>query len=156
MSEAATRRVFSGSPWEDEFGYCRAVELPDGRVLVSGCTSVVDGEVTDGSPYDQAVNAFGVALAALAELGLDSGHVVRTRMFLTHVRDVDDVGRAHREVFGHARPAASLVVVSGFVDPRLVVEVEVEAHRAAAPHSPRAEETAADAADALPTPGEGR
>ncbi|NJQ14856.1 Rid family hydrolase [Streptomyces bohaiensis] len=156
MSEATTRRVFSASGWEDEFGHCRAVELPDGRVLVSGCTAAVDGGVADGGPYDQAVDAFGAALSALAELGLDSGHVVRTRMYLTHARDVEDVGRAHREILGHARPAASLVVVAGLVDPRLVVEVEVEAHRDAVPHSPRAEETAADAADALPAPGEDR
>ncbi|WP_103528242.1 MULTISPECIES: Rid family hydrolase [Streptomyces] len=144
-----TRRVFSDAPWESEFGYARAVELPDGRVLVSGCTSIVDGHVVDGSPYEQAVNSFRVALDALAELGLDSGHVVRTRMFLTHARDAEDAGRAHREMVGHARPAASMVVVSAFIDPRLVFEVEVEAHRAATPHSPPAEETAAG-----PVPGE--
>lgn len=125
----AVRRVFSGAPWEDTFGYARAVELPNGLVLVSGCTSVVDGEVAGGSPYEQTVTSFRVALDALAELGLTAADVVRTRMYVSHGRDVEDVGRAHAELFGEVRPAASMLVISGFVDSRLVVEVEVEAYR---------------------------
>jgi enamine deaminase RidA (YjgF/YER057c/UK114 family) len=124
------RRVFSGAPWEDEFGYARAVALPNGLVLVSGCTSVVDGQLLPGSPYEQAINSFQTAINALQELGLGAEHVVRTRMYVTHNRDVDDVGRAHQELFGEVRPAASMIIVSGFVDSSLVVEVEVEAYRA--------------------------
>ncbi|WP_406266404.1 Rid family hydrolase [Streptomyces sp. NBC_00191] len=126
------RRVASDGPWEEAFGYSRAVELPNGLVLVSGCTSVVDGVVLDGSPYDQAITAFGVAVGALRDLGLDREHVVRTRMYISHARDVEEIGRAHRELFGTVRPAASMLIVSGFVDPRLVVEVEVEAYRGGA------------------------
>ncbi|WP_329069249.1 RidA family protein [Streptomyces sp. NBC_01429] len=132
MSEDSVRRVrkiSSGGPWEESFGYSRAVELPNGLVLVSGCTSVVDGRIAEGGPYEQAVTAFGVALKALGELGLGAGDVVRTRMYLTHVRDADEVGRAHKELFDTARPAASMVVVAGLIDPSLVVEVEVEAYR---------------------------
>jgi len=123
------RRVTTGAPWEEAFGYSRAVELPNGLVLVSGCTSIVDGEIAGGGPYEQAVNAFGVAFAALGELGLGREDVVRTRMYITHARDVEDVGRAHKELFDSVRPAASMIIVSGFVDPSLVVEVEVEAFR---------------------------
>ncbi|MFC9279948.1 RidA family protein [Streptomyces collinus] len=123
------RRVSTGAPWEEQFGYSRAVELPNGLVLVSGCTSIVDGQIAGGGPYEQAVNAFKVALAALGQLGLGRDDVVRTRMYLTHARDVDDVGRAHKELFDTVRPAASMIIVSGFVDPSLVVEVEVEAFR---------------------------
>ncbi|MFE5144044.1 Rid family hydrolase [Streptomyces fagopyri] len=130
---SGVRRVTSDAPWEDTFGYSRAVELPNGLVLVSGCTSVIDGAIVDGGPYEQAVNSFGVALAALAELGLGRDDVVRTRMHLTHARDVEEVGRAHKEIFGPVRPAASMLIVSGLVDPRLVVEVEVEAYREATP-----------------------
>ncbi|MFF5568599.1 RidA family protein [Streptomyces sp. NPDC012623] len=133
MSEEAVRpvrKIASGGPWEESFGYSRAVELPNGLVLVSGCTSVIDGRIAEGGPYEQAVTAFGVALKALGELGLGAEHVVRTRMYLTHVRDADDVGRAHKELFDAARPAASMVVVAGLIDPSLVVEVEVEAYRA--------------------------
>ncbi|NEB01616.1 RidA family protein [Streptomyces sp. SID13726] len=123
------RRVTTGAPWEETFGYSRAVQLPNGLVLVSGCTSVVDGEIVAGDPYEQTVNSFNVAFAALEELGLGRDDVVRTRLYITHARDVDEVGRAHKELFDAVRPAASLIIVSGFVDPSLVVEVEVEAFR---------------------------
>lgn len=124
---AGVRRIQSGAPWEEKFGYARAVELPGGLVLVAGCTSVVKGEISAGSPYEQAVTAFEVAFAALAQAGLGREDVVRTRMYLTHARDADDVGRAHKELFDDVRPVATMVVVSGLVDPSLVVEVEVEA-----------------------------
>ncbi|WP_328539300.1 RidA family protein [Streptomyces sp. NBC_00344] len=127
MSEV--RRITSGGPWEESVGYSRAVELPNGLVLVSGCTSIVNGQISAGGPYDQAVTAFGVAIDALGQLGLGARHVVRTRMYITHARDVEEVGRAHKELFGTVRPAASMLIVSGFIDPSLVVEVEVDAYR---------------------------
>ncbi|WP_367323859.1 RidA family protein [Streptomyces sp. HUAS ZL42] len=128
------RRVTTGAPWEETFGYSRAVELPNGLVLVSGCTSIVDGEIAGGGPHEQAVNAFNVAFSALEQLGLGRDDVVRTRMYITHARDVDEVGRAHKELFDSVRPAASMIIVSGFVDPSLVVEVEVEAYRPGGEH----------------------
>ena len=127
------RRVDSGGPWEEAVGYSRAVELPNGLVLVSGCTSVVNGVIDAGTPYEQTLNAFQAAFDALKTLGLGSEDVVRTRMYITHARDVDDVGRAHKELFDAVRPAASMIIVSGFIDPSLVVEVEVEAYRGDTP-----------------------
>lgn len=123
------RKTSSKNPWEESYGYSRAVQLPNGLVLVSGCTSVIDGRIAEGSPYEQTKTAFGVAVTALRELGLEATDVVRTRMYITHSRDADDVGRAHKELFHAVRPAASMIIVSGFVDPSLVVEVEVEAYR---------------------------
>ncbi|MCW8218383.1 RidA family protein [Streptomyces halstedii] len=125
----SVRRVSSGGPWEEKFGYSRAVRLPNGLVLVSGCTSVVNGEISAGGPYEQAVASFQLAFDALKQVGLGREDVVRTRMYLTHARDVDEVGRAHKEQFDDVRPAASMIIVAGFVDPSLVVEVEVEAYR---------------------------
>ncbi|MFI7233994.1 RidA family protein [Streptomyces cyaneofuscatus] len=134
MSDAATsvRRISTGAPWEEKFGYSRAVELPNGLVLVAGCTSVINGEIAAGSPYEQTITAFDVAFAALEQIGLTREDVVRTRMYITHARDVDDIGRAHKELFDAVRPAASMIIVSGFVDPSLVVEVEIEAYRGGA------------------------
>ncbi|MFF0424451.1 RidA family protein [Streptomyces sp. NPDC004520] len=126
---AEVRKVVTGAPWEEQFGYSRAVELPNGTVLVSGCTSVIGGAIADGGPYEQAINSFNVAFDALKQLDLGPEDVVRTRMYITHARDVDEVGRAHKELFDAVRPAASMIIVSGFVDPRLVVEVEIEAYR---------------------------
>ncbi|MET8507193.1 RidA family protein [Streptomyces sp. NPDC004787] len=122
-------RVKSGSPWEDAFGFARAVAAGD-RVVVGGTTafkgSVLHGE---GDPYQQARAAFGTALEAIAGFGLGPESVIRTRMLLTHARDIDAVGRAHQEVFGEVRPVTTLMVVAGFVDPRILVEVELEAYR---------------------------
>ncbi|MFE1776921.1 Rid family hydrolase [Streptomyces sp. NPDC059008] len=133
---SGVRRFTAGDPrtedpWADAFGRSRAVELANGLVLVSGCTSVIDGQVVAADPHEQAVTSFQAALSALEQVGLGRDDVVRTRMYLTHARDVDEVGRAHKELFDSVRPVASMIIVSGFVDPRLVVEVELEAYREA-------------------------
>lgn len=129
MTSEAVRRVQSGSPWEESFGFARAVAVGD-RVLVAGTTafkgSVLYGE---GDPYEQARVAFTSAVEAIGEFGLGVESVIRTRMYLTHQRDVDDVGRAHKEFFDAVRPVSTLLVVEGFVDPRILVEVELEAFR---------------------------
>ncbi|MGW1022496.1 RidA family protein [Streptomyces sp. NPDC002577] len=131
MTTDAVRRVQSGTPWEESIGFARAVAAGD-RVLVAGTTSfkgsVLYGE---GDPYEQAKVAFSHALEAIAEFGLGIESVIRTRMYLTHARDVDEVGRAHKELFDSVRPAATMLVVEGFVDPRILVEVELEAFRGA-------------------------
>lgn len=108
------------------------MQLPNGLVLVAGCTAVENGQISAGGPYEQAVTSFRIAFDALKQFGLGHEDVVRTRMYITHARDVDEVGRAHKELFDDVRPAASMIIVSGFVDPSLVVEVEVEAYRAGA------------------------
>ncbi|MGW1542790.1 RidA family protein [Streptomyces sp. NPDC002309] len=130
MSEAV-RRVQSGSPWEESFGFARAVVAGD-RVLVGGTTSF-KGDVLygEGDPYEQAKVAFAGTIEAIGEFGLGVESVIRTRMYLTHARDVDEAGRAHREIFDAVRPVSTLLVVEGFVDPRILVEVEVEAYRGA-------------------------
>ncbi|MGW3033799.1 RidA family protein [Streptomyces sp. NPDC001178] len=129
MTSEVVRRVQSGSPWEESFGFARAVAAGD-RVLVAGTTSfkgsVLYGE---GDPYEQAKVAFTSAIEAIGELGLGVESVIRTRLYLTHARDVDAVGRAHKELFDTVRPVSTLLVVEGFVDPRILVEVELEAFR---------------------------
>jgi enamine deaminase RidA (YjgF/YER057c/UK114 family) len=125
----SVRRVQSGSPWEESFGFARAVAAGD-RVLVAGTTSF-KGDVLygEGDPYEQAKVAFASAVEAIGEFGLGVESVIRTRMYLAHLRDVDDVARAHKELFDPVRPAATVLVVEGFIDPRILVEVEVEAFR---------------------------
>lgn len=129
MTSDAVRRVQSGSPWEESFGFARAVAAGD-RVLVGGTTSF-KGDVLygEGDPYEQAKVAFAGAIEALGEFGLGVESVIRTRMYLTHARDVEAVGRAHKEFFDAVRPVSTLLVVEGFVDSRILVEVEIEAFR---------------------------
>ncbi|MDK1343598.1 Rid family hydrolase [Streptomyces sp. 378] len=123
------RRVQSGSPWEESFGFAHAVAAGD-RVLVAG-TTAFKGDVLygEGDPYEQAKIAFTSALEAIAEFGLAPESVIRTRVCLAHARDVDAVGRAHKEMFDAVRPVTTLLIVQGFMDSRVLVSVEVEAFR---------------------------
>ncbi|MEU8732607.1 MULTISPECIES: RidA family protein [Streptomyces] len=131
MTSQAVRRVQSGSPWEESFGFARAVAAGD-RVIVAG-TTAFKGDMLygEGDPYEQTKVAFGTAVEAIAEFGLGIESVIRTRVYLAHSRDVDAVGRAHKELFDSVRPATTLLVVEGFIDSRVLVSVEVEAYRGA-------------------------
>lgn len=118
----------SGAPWEDRYGYSRAVRLGD-VVAVSGTTAVDESGATVGADaYTQALYAFQKAARALRALGASEADAVRTRMYVVDIaRDHDAVGRAHAEVFGEARPAATMVEVAALIAPDLLVEVEVDA-----------------------------
>jgi len=98
-----------------------------GRVLVSGTAPVWP----DGScPADVALQArrcFEIIEAALREAGATLDDVVRTRVYLTSADDAAAVGAVHGELLGAARPAATMVVVAGLLDPAWKVEVEAEA-----------------------------
>lgn len=120
------RRARSGSPYEGAIGFSRAVRVGD-RIEVAGTAPVMpDGSCPSGAEA-QTRRCFEIALAAVAELGGSPADVVRTRMYLTDPGDQDPVGRVHGELFGDVRPAATMVVVAGLLDPRWRVEVEVEA-----------------------------
>ncbi|MDQ1706381.1 MAG: hypothetical protein QOF18_2747 [Frankiaceae bacterium] len=120
----------SDGPWEKRYGYARAVAAGP-HLWVSGCTSVVDGEVAhESDPAAQTRVAFAVALRAMDRAGFDLGDVVRTRMFVIGLPvHGEAVATVHGELFGAVLPASTLVGVSALVDPRLLVEVEVECYR---------------------------
>lgn len=125
-------RVSSGSPYEAPIGFSRAVRVGD-RVLVSGTGPVwPDGEC-DPDPQVQAARCLEIAMTALSQAGGTPADVVRTRMYVTDADDWEAVGRAHGAVFGAVRPAATMVVVAGLVDPRWKVEIELEAVLATEP-----------------------
>jgi enamine deaminase RidA (YjgF/YER057c/UK114 family) len=121
------RLISSAMPWEQTIGYSRAVVDGD-RVFVSGTAPVMpEGADPPSDAYGQARRCLEIVLAALAEAGAGPEDVVRTRMFLTRADDIDDVGRAHGEVFGDVRPATTGVVVAALLDPRWLVEIEADA-----------------------------
>ncbi len=123
-----TRRVSSGAPWEPVVGYSRAVAAGD-HVWVTGCTSIVDGEVVhDDDAYAQTVQALRNVDWALRQVGASFADVVRTRVFVTDIARWEEYGRAHGEAFGTIMPATSMVEVSGLIDPRMLVEVEAVAY----------------------------
>ena len=120
------QRIASGSPFEPAIGFSRAVRVDD-RVVVSGTGPVVPAGRCPDDAGDQARRCFEIIAEALAEAGASLDDVVRTRMYITAAGDAGAVGAVHGELLGHVRPAATMVVVSGFVDPAWKVEVEAEA-----------------------------
>ena len=124
-----TRRVSSGAPWELVVGYSRAVAAGD-HVWVTGCTSQIDGAVVHvDDPYEQTRQAIRNIESALAELGVTLADVVRTRIYVTDISRWEDYGRGHRDGFGDVMPATTMVEVSRFVDPAMLVEVEAVAFK---------------------------
>lgn len=107
-------------------GFSRAVRVGD-RVLVAGTAPVWPDGACPDDVVVQARRCFEIVTAALTEAGASPEDVVRTRMFLTDADDASAVGDVHAEVFGGARPAATMVVVAGLLDPRWKVEIEAEA-----------------------------
>ncbi len=122
-------RLGSGVPWEAVVGYSRVVVRGD-AAWVSGTTSVVDGAVAH--PDDagaQTRQVLATIAAALERAGFTLADVVRTRIFVTDISRWEEVGRAHGEVFGDIRPAATMVQVAALIDPALLVEIEADAVR---------------------------
>lgn len=126
-SAGDVQRVWSGGPYEEGYGYCRALKV--GRwVLVSGCTSAVEGRVRfPADPGAQVRVAIATAVQAIEEFGGTAADVVRTRMYVTHRRDCDVVGTVHAEQFGANPPVSTMVIVTGLLHPDMRVEIEVEA-----------------------------
>lgn len=121
------RRVASGSPYEPVIGFSRAVAAGN-AIAVSGTAPIMpDGGDPPGDAYGQTVRCLRIIADALAEAGASAADVVRTRTYLVDPADWEEVGRAHGEMFGDVRPASTMVVVTGFLDPRWRVEIEADA-----------------------------
>lgn len=122
------RLAFSESPYEPIVGFARAVRIGP-HVWVAGSLAVDgEGRPIGGTAYDQAIAIFRRKVEpALHQLGASLENVVRTRMFLVDASDAAEVSRAHKETFGETFPAATMLVVTGFVGPGFLVEIEVDA-----------------------------
>ena len=126
MSER--QAINSASPYEALFGFCRARRVGD-RIFVAGTAPIgVDGKtVAPNDAEQQARRCFEIIRDAIEELGGGLHHVVRTRMFLTHIEDWEIVGRVHGEFFADIQPVSTLVEVARLIDPDWRVEFEADA-----------------------------
>ena len=98
------------------------------HVWVSGTAPIMPGDADPpAGVYDQATVCLGIIARALEEAGASLDDVVRTRIYVTDASSIDDVGRAHGEVFSRTLPATSFVVVAALLDPSWLVEIEAEA-----------------------------
>ncbi|MCA9123257.1 MAG: RidA family protein [Planctomycetaceae bacterium] len=122
------RQVSTGTPWEAMVGYSRAVRVGN-QVFVSGTTaSDSNGETAFvGDSYRQTLFILEKIAAALSEVGADISDITRTRMFVTDINKWEEIGKAHGEVFGEIRPAATMVEVQRLINPDHLVEIEVDA-----------------------------
>ena len=123
------RKIYnSGSPWEPRVGYARAVRAGD-VIVVAGTTASDEGgnTVGPGDAYHQTRYILKKIDRALQALGATINDVIRTRMYVTDITRWEEIGRAHREVFGDIMPAATMVEVRRLVSADMLVEIEVEA-----------------------------
>ena len=124
------RRIFSGTTYEDLAGYARAVVDGD-WVHVSGTTGI---DPADGSiPEDvvaQTHQIFRNIEWALAEAGSSLGDVVRIRVYLDSRDDFPTVAPIIGDYMRDIRPA-NTTVIAALCDPRMKIEIEFTAHKAA-------------------------
>ena len=122
-------RFVSGGPWEAAFGYSRAVRAGD-MLLVAGTTAIDEDGVVRGVGDAGAQTAFALdrIAAALADAGARLDQVVLTRMYVTDISRVDEIGRVHGARFAAHPPVASMVQVAALIDPRMLVEIEAVAY----------------------------
>lgn len=128
MSATGRRRVSSGSRFEPEIGFSRAVRVGD-RILVSGTAPIgEDGRChAPGDAHAQTLRCLEIVVAAVEQAGGRAGDIVRTRVFLTDMSLWQDAARAHGEVFAAIRPASSFLGAAALIDPDWLVEIEAEA-----------------------------
>lgn len=120
-------RIRSASQFEDRYGFVRAVRAGR-RIEIAGTAPIPqDDSPLPASAGDQMRLCAMIAIGAIESLGGSVDQVVRTRMYITDPADADEIGLAHREMFGEAAPVATMVVVAQLLDPRWRVEIEVEA-----------------------------
>lgn len=118
--------VSSGSPYEPVIGFSRAMRCGQ-YVAIAGTAPIWPNDFVDPDPLAQARRCWEIALDALEQCGGKPEHVMRTRMYLTDRSYQDAAGQAHGERFASIRPVATMVVVKELLDPRWLLEVELDA-----------------------------
>jgi enamine deaminase RidA (YjgF/YER057c/UK114 family) len=115
------------SPFADAAGYSRAVRVGQ-HVFVAGTAPIMpDDADPPPDPFGQTHRCLAIAIAAMEKVGASAADVVRTRIMLTRAEDFPEIARAHGEVFVDVRPVNTSYVVAALLDPRWLLEIELEA-----------------------------
>lgn len=128
MDRASISRHFTGTPWEPQVGYCRAIRAGN-QIFISG-TAPVDDEgntVAPGDGYGQAKHCFQIIQKTLQAMDADLSNIVRTRMYVTDISRWEEYGRAHQDAMGAYPPATAMVEVRRLINPDMLIEIEVDA-----------------------------
>lgn len=120
----------TGSVWEQSLGYSRAVQVDNTLYISATAASGPDGIVGDDF-YSQSKYILEKLGTVLEDAGFSYEDVVQSKLYLTDISKWEDAGRAHGEVFGEIRPTLSLVHVLPFLDPQMLVEIELVAQKGA-------------------------
>ena len=120
------QRVSSGSPMEPILGFSRAIRTGK-QIMVAGTAPIEpDGQTTPGDAAAQMERCCAIIAKAIEDLGGDIADTVRTCIYLTNRTDFEAVAAIHGKWFGVARPATTTLIVSGFIRPEWLVEIEAE------------------------------
>jgi len=122
------QKISSGTKWEEEVGYSRAVKVDD-RIEVAGTTAIdEDGSlIGKDDPYEQTDYIIKKAEKALIELGACLQDVIRTRIYTTDISRWEAIGKAHGEFFKEIKPVTTMVEVSNLISAEILVEIEFSA-----------------------------
>ena len=115
------------SPWEERYGYSRAV-IVGGLIHLGGTTAVGPvGAIIGETLYEQTTECLRKIFHELSRLGAMPEDVVSVRAYVTDISRYDEVGRAFNEALGAVAPLFTMVEVSSLIDPRMSVELEATA-----------------------------
>jgi enamine deaminase RidA (YjgF/YER057c/UK114 family) len=117
------------SPYEGKFSFSRIVCVGP-FVMIGGTTSVDQhGHVLGETPYEQTIEIVRKLGHELLRVGATPGDVIQLRVYVTDISRAEEVGLALGEAFDEARPLMTMVEVAALIDPRMLVEIELVAHR---------------------------
>ncbi|MCC7147008.1 MAG: RidA family protein [Phycisphaeraceae bacterium] len=125
---AQRQNISSGSKYEPTIGFSRGVKA-GGIIAISGTAPIgADGKLAGpGDVYLQTKRCIEIASATLEKAGASLKDVVRTRLFLTNIKEWEKAAQAHGEAFGSIRPACTFVQVAALIDPAWLIEMEFDA-----------------------------
>lgn len=128
MNSQPRRNISTNTPWETRFGYSRVV-VAGGMVFVAG-TVAADHTSRIHAPGNAAAQAryiYEKIGRALEQAGASLRDVVRVRVYLTNIADIEAVGQVHHEFFADVRPANTTLAVAALAAPECLLEIEVDA-----------------------------